>query len=90
MQKGRGGIKREQTRGRKKGIGREETVIDYGIVNEEAWERVEEFRIGDRVKSDHLETVLKKRKGGKEQRNKGWGIGIKLLILIFLELLWYV
>jgi hypothetical protein len=25
------------------------TVIDYGIVNEEAWERVEEFKIGERV-----------------------------------------
>jgi hypothetical protein len=28
-----------------------ETVIDYGIVNEEAWERVEEFRIGERIES---------------------------------------
>jgi hypothetical protein len=42
-------------KGTKKGNGpihvgrREETVIDYGIVNEEAWERVEEFRIGERV-----------------------------------------
>jgi hypothetical protein len=27
---------------------RGETVIDYGMVNEEAWERVEEFRIGER------------------------------------------
>jgi hypothetical protein len=26
---------------------REETVVDYGIVNEEGWERVEEFRIGE-------------------------------------------
>jgi hypothetical protein len=26
-------------------------VIDYGIVNEEAWERVEEFRIGERIES---------------------------------------
>jgi hypothetical protein len=30
---------------------RGETVIDYGMVNEEAWERVEEFRIGERVES---------------------------------------
>jgi hypothetical protein len=41
---------------------RVETVIDYGIVNEEAWERVE---------SDHLEIALRKRRGGKEQRRKG-------------------
>jgi hypothetical protein len=27
--------------------GERETVVDYGIVNEEAWERVEEFRIGE-------------------------------------------
>jgi hypothetical protein len=27
----------------------DEIVIDYGIVNEETWERVEEFRIGERV-----------------------------------------
>jgi hypothetical protein len=38
---------------------RGETVTDYGIVNEEAWERVEEFRIGDRVESDHLEIALR-------------------------------
>jgi hypothetical protein len=27
---------------------RGETVTEYGIVNEEAWERVEEFTIGER------------------------------------------
>jgi hypothetical protein len=32
-------------------------VIDYGIVNEEAWEREEEFGIGERIDSDHLEIV---------------------------------
>jgi hypothetical protein len=31
---------------------RGETVIHYGIVNEEAWERVEEFKIGERVESN--------------------------------------
>jgi hypothetical protein len=45
-------------------------VIDYGIINEEAWERVEEFRIEERVESDHLEIALRKRRGGKEQRRK--------------------
>jgi hypothetical protein len=29
-----------------------ETVIDYGIVNEEAWESVEKFRIGERAESE--------------------------------------
>jgi hypothetical protein len=67
---------------------REETVIDYGIVNEEAWKRVEEFRIGERVESDHLQIALRKRRGGKEQKRKGWGMGITLFI--FLELLFYV
>jgi predicted DNA-binding WGR domain protein len=49
---------------------RGETVIDYGIVNEEAWERVEQFRIGERAESDHLEIALRKRRRGKEQRRK--------------------
>lgn len=31
-----------------------ESVIDYGIVNEEAWEEIEEFKIADRVDSDHM------------------------------------
>jgi hypothetical protein len=48
-------------------------VIDYGIVNEEAWERVEKFRIEERVESDHLEMALWRRRGGKEQRRKGVG-----------------
>jgi hypothetical protein len=46
---------------------RGETVINYGVVNVEAWERVEKFRIGERAESDHLEIALKKRRGGKEQ-----------------------
>jgi hypothetical protein len=55
-------------------IGRRgETVIDYGIVNEEAWERVEEFKVGERAESDHLEIALRKRRGRKEQRRKGMG-----------------
>jgi hypothetical protein len=42
-------------KGMKKGNGptfmdsREETVIDYGIVNEEVCERVEEVRIGETI-----------------------------------------
>jgi hypothetical protein len=63
-------------------ISRGETVIDYGIVNEEAWEGVEEFRIGKRA--------LRKRREGKNRERKGWGIGIKRFIFIFLELLFFV
>jgi hypothetical protein len=30
-----------------------QTVIDYGIVNEEVWEGVEEYRVGKRPELDH-------------------------------------
>jgi hypothetical protein len=40
--------------GDKQGDEEGEGVIDYGRVNDEAWERVEEFRIGERVESNHL------------------------------------
>jgi hypothetical protein len=43
---------------------RGETMVDYGIVNEEAWERVEEVRIEEKTESDHLEIALRKRRGG--------------------------
>jgi hypothetical protein len=70
-------------------IGRRgETVIDYGIVNEEAWERVEEFKVGERAESDHLEIALRKRRGRKEQRRKG--MGDRNETVDFLELLFYV
>jgi hypothetical protein len=55
-------------------------VIDYGTVNEEAWERVEEDRIGE---SDRLEIALRKRRGGKEQRRKGVGDRNKTIYLYF-------
>jgi hypothetical protein len=67
---------------------RGETVIDYGIVNEEAWERVEEFKVGERAESDHLEIALRKRRGRKEQRRKG--MGDRNETVDFLELLFYV
>jgi hypothetical protein len=70
-----------------KNIGsRGKTVIDYGIVNKEAWERIEEFRIGERVESNHLPLEIsieetnheekEKRKskgGGEEGDNKNMG-----------------
>jgi hypothetical protein len=58
-------------------------VIDYRIVNEEPWERVEEFRIGEKVESDLLEIALRKRRGGKEQRSKGVGDGNKTVYFLF-------
>jgi hypothetical protein len=58
-------------------------VIDYGTVNEEAWERVEEFRIGERVELDHLEIALGKRRGGKEQRRKEVGDRNKTIYFLF-------
>jgi hypothetical protein len=41
---------------------RGETIIDYEIVNEEVWESVEEFRIGERAESNHLEMASRKRR----------------------------
>jgi hypothetical protein len=52
---------------------RGETGIDYGIANEEAWEKVEEFRRGERAESEPFEIALTKGRGGKEQRRKGVG-----------------
>jgi hypothetical protein len=79
-----GGIERKETTRRRRVAGcRGKTVLDYGIVNEEAWERVEEFGIGEGVESDYFEIALslRMRRGGQE---KGWEIGIKLFIFYFL------
>jgi hypothetical protein len=90
------GVEQEQTRGRRRGMDLYrkqggETVIDYGIVKEEAWERVEEFRIGERVKSDHLEIALRRRRGGKKQRRRGVGdMNEKSYFWKCLEVLFYV
>jgi hypothetical protein len=45
--------------------------------------RVEEFRIGERAKSDHLEIGLRKRRGGKEKRRKGVGDRNKTVYFYF-------
>jgi hypothetical protein len=44
---------------------RGETVIDYVMVNEEAWDEIEEFKVGERVESDHM--PLEVRTKGREQ-----------------------
>jgi hypothetical protein len=44
-------------------------VIYYG--NEEAWKLVEEFRVGERVESDHLPLEISIEEKNHEQRGKG-------------------
>jgi hypothetical protein len=46
-------------------------VIDYGIVNEEVWERVEEFTIAERVESDHLPLKISTEGTNHAEREKG-------------------
>jgi hypothetical protein len=58
-------------------------VIDYGIVNEEAWERVEESEIGERererereterAESDHLEIAVEEAKGRERTKKERGG-----------------
>ena len=40
--------------GKYKYIGSGETTIDYGLVDREMWDEVEEFKIGMRIESDHM------------------------------------
>lgn len=35
-----------------------DTIIDYALANTEAWERIEDFRIEERVESDHQPIVV--------------------------------
>jgi endonuclease/exonuclease/phosphatase family metal-dependent hydrolase len=56
---------------------RGETVINYAIVNNAAWERVEKLKVGERVDSDHLplETIEgtnyeENGKGGAREKTK--------------------
>ncbi|KAJ3656352.1 hypothetical protein Zmor_015436 [Zophobas morio] len=56
----------EWKQGRRTYVGaRGESIIDYGIVNEEAWEEIESFKVGERVESDHMPLEIKIK--GKEQ-----------------------
>jgi hypothetical protein len=50
---------------------RGETVIDYAIVNEAAWERVEEFKVGKRVDYDHLPLEITIEGTNQEEKGKG-------------------
>jgi hypothetical protein len=50
---------------------RGETVIDYAIVNEAAWEIVKEFKVGERVDSDHLPLEITIEGTNQEEKEKG-------------------
>jgi hypothetical protein len=50
---------------------RGETDIDYAIVNEPAWEKVEEFKVGERVDSDHLPLEISIEGTKHEEKGKG-------------------
>lgn len=51
--------------------GRGSSVIDYAVVNEKVRDKVVEFKVGDRVDSDHMPMCLKirtKERRGQEER----------------------
>ena len=52
--------------------GGNKTVIDYGIVNTMAWEKIEIMKVGYRVESDHLpiEIWIKGREEKEERRKE--------------------
>jgi hypothetical protein len=50
---------------------RGETVIDYAIVNEAARERLKEFKVGERVDSDHLSLEITIEGTHQEEEDKG-------------------
>ncbi|KAH0818734.1 hypothetical protein GEV33_004057 [Tenebrio molitor] len=60
-----GDEKREYTYIRPRG----ETVIDYVMVNEEAWDEIGEFKVGERVESDHMPLEVRT-KGREKERGK--------------------
>jgi hypothetical protein len=49
---------------------RGETVIDYVMVNEEAWDEIEEFKVGERVESDHMPLEVRTKGREKERSMK--------------------
>lgn len=59
-----------------------QSKVDYGIVNEETWGKVEEFRRGERVELDHLPLEIStaemnheegRKRGAEEGNNKNMG-----------------
>ncbi|XP_071646051.1 uncharacterized protein [Temnothorax longispinosus] len=47
-----------------------ETIIDYALANTEAWERIEDFRIEERVESDHQPITVEVESIHPEERRK--------------------
>ncbi|KAH0810075.1 hypothetical protein GEV33_012716 [Tenebrio molitor] len=62
---------------------RGETVIDYVMVNEEAWDKIEEFKVGERVESDHM--PLEVRTKGREQERSMKDVKRKIVKNIWTE-----
>ncbi|EZA59735.1 hypothetical protein X777_16309 [Ooceraea biroi] len=55
--------------------GRGESVIDYILVNEEGWDRIRNFEVGENVDSDHQSITV--RIEGREERRRKRGGGEK-------------
>lgn len=55
--------------------GRGESVLNYVIVDEKVWGRVERVRVEDRTESDHFPLVVWIRGEGKVSRRAGEGEG---------------
>lgn len=53
--------------------GREKSVLDYVIGDEEVWGRVKRVRVEDRTESDHFPLVVWIKGEGKVSRRAGGG-----------------
>ncbi|XP_063913200.1 uncharacterized protein LOC135129861 [Zophobas morio] len=49
---------------------RGESIIDYGNINEEAWEGIESFKLGERVESDNMPLEIKIKGKEEEYRSR--------------------
>lgn len=58
--------------------GKENTVIDYVIGDEEVRERVGKLRIGERVDSDHHPVEVWIKRGDRKERRAKEGKGVKV------------
>jgi hypothetical protein len=63
---------------------RGETVIDYVMVNEEAWDEIEEFKVGERVESDHMPLEVRT-KGREKERGSMKDVKRKIVKNIWTE-----
>jgi len=70
-------------------VGGGESVVDYVLVNQKAWVKIEKMEIGNRVKSDHqpleVEIRIKKEReieSCKVEIKEMWNGGMKILSYI--------